>query len=87
MNCSYGNAYRLAPADSVRQALIQTADNLCGRFDSKIGCIRSWEDVYKRQQEINVYIPPMQMTSILVMMRSWKRKKIQMMKAVNAAPS
>lgn len=38
-------------------------------------------------QEINVYIPPMQMTSILVMMRSWKRKKIQMMKAVNAAPS
>ena len=43
MNCSYGNAYRLAPADSVRQALIQTADNLCGRFDSKIGCIRSWD--------------------------------------------
>ena len=43
MFCSYGNAYRLAPADSVRQALIQTADNLCGRFDSKIGCIRSWD--------------------------------------------
>lgn len=43
MNCSYGNAYRLAPADSVRQALIQTADNLCERFDSKIGCIRSWD--------------------------------------------
>lgn len=43
MNCSYGNAYRLAPADSVRQALIQTADNLCGRVDNTIGCIRSWD--------------------------------------------
>lgn len=43
MNCSYGNAYRTAPADSARQALIQTADNLCGRFDPQIGCIRSWD--------------------------------------------
>ena len=43
MNCSYGNANRLAPADSVRQALIETADNLCGRFNSEIGCIRSWD--------------------------------------------
>ncbi|MDE7443672.1 MAG: glycoside hydrolase family 88 protein [Muribaculaceae bacterium] len=43
MNCSYGNAYRQAPADSVRIALIQTADNLCGRFDDGIGCIRSWD--------------------------------------------
>lgn len=43
MNCSYGNANRLAPADSVRRALVQTADNLCGRFDPTIGCIRSWD--------------------------------------------
>lgn len=43
MNCSYGNAYREVPADSVRSALIQTADNLCGRFNEKIGCIRSWD--------------------------------------------
>lgn len=43
MNCSYGNAYRLAPADSVRQALVQTADNLCSRFDPTIGSIRSWD--------------------------------------------
>jgi hypothetical protein len=43
MNCSYGNAYRLVPVDSVRSALIQTADNLCSRFDSNIGCIRSWD--------------------------------------------
>ena len=43
MNCSYGNALRLAPADSVRQALIQTADNLCSRYNPEIGCIRSWD--------------------------------------------
>lgn len=43
MNCSFGNANRLAPADSVREALIQTANNLCNRFDDKIGCIRSWD--------------------------------------------
>lgn len=42
MNCSYGNACRLAPADSVKQALVQTADNLCSRYDARIGCIRSW---------------------------------------------
>ena len=43
MNCSYGNAYRLAPADSVHQALVQTAGNLCSRFDPTIGSIRSWD--------------------------------------------
>lgn len=43
MNCSYGNANRLCPTDSVRQALIQTADNLCDRFNPAIGCIRSWD--------------------------------------------
>lgn len=43
MNCSYGNAYRICPADSAFQALVQTADNLCGRFNPEIGCIRSWD--------------------------------------------
>ncbi|MGN0189946.1 MAG: DUF4995 domain-containing protein [Candidatus Cryptobacteroides sp.] len=43
MNCSYGHALRLAPADSVRSALIQTADNLADRFNGEIGAIRSWD--------------------------------------------
>lgn len=43
MNCSFGNAYRIAPTDSVRLALIQSANNLCDRFDPVIGCIRSWD--------------------------------------------
>lgn len=43
MNCSYGNALRLSPNDTIAPVLIQTADNLCSRFDKKIGCIRSWD--------------------------------------------
>lgn len=41
MNCSYGNALRLSPADTIQDVLRETADNLCERFDSRIGCIRS----------------------------------------------
>lgn len=43
MNCSYGNALRLAPNDTIRTVLVETADNLCERFDEQIGCIRSWD--------------------------------------------
>ena len=43
MNCSYGNALRLSPNDTIPAVLIQTAENLCSRFDANIGCIRSWD--------------------------------------------
>ena len=43
MNCSYGNALRLSPNDTIPAVLIQTAENLCSRFDAGIGCIRSWD--------------------------------------------
>lgn len=43
MDCSYGNALRFAPNDSVKPVLIQSADNLIRRFDQRIGCIRSWD--------------------------------------------
>ena len=43
LNCSYGNALRLSPADTIRNVLIETADNLCSRFNPEIGCIRSWD--------------------------------------------
>ena len=43
MNCSYGNALRLAPNDTIPAVLIQTAENLCSRFDANTGCIRSWD--------------------------------------------
>lgn len=43
MNCSYGNALRLSPNDTIPSVLIQTAENLCSRFNEEIGCIRSWD--------------------------------------------
>ena len=43
LNCSYGNALRLSPADTISNVLIETADNLCSRFNPEIGCIRSWD--------------------------------------------
>ena len=42
MNCSYDNALRLSPNDTIQAVLVETADNLCERFDPQIGCIRSW---------------------------------------------
>ena len=43
VNCSFGNALRLAPNDTIKPIIISAADNLCGRFDKRIGCIRSWD--------------------------------------------
>jgi rhamnogalacturonyl hydrolase YesR len=43
INCSYGNAQRLSPNDSINAIFKSTADNLVKRFDNQIGCIRSWD--------------------------------------------
>lgn len=43
INCSYGNALRLSPADTIQAVLVETAENLCSRFDEGIGAIRSWD--------------------------------------------
>lgn len=43
IGCSYGNAERLSPADSIPPIIVRTADNLTSRFDSGIGAIRSWD--------------------------------------------
>lgn len=43
INCSFGNALRLLPNDTIKSILVDAADNLYDRFDSKIGCIRSWD--------------------------------------------
>ncbi len=42
MFCSYGNFYKLHPTDSVKQILITSARSLATRFNSKVGCLRSW---------------------------------------------
>lgn len=43
INCSYGNAYRLAPNDTIKEVVVRTARNLAGRFNDSIGVIRSWD--------------------------------------------
>lgn len=43
INCSYGNALRLSPNDTIPAVLIETADNLSARAKESIGCIRSWD--------------------------------------------
>lgn len=43
MNCSYGNAERVSPNDTIPPILKQTADNLISRFRPEIGAIRSWD--------------------------------------------
>lgn len=43
VNCSYGNAMRLAPNDSIKDVIVRTADNLIARFDPAVGLIRSWD--------------------------------------------
>lgn len=43
INCSYGNALRLAHNDTISSVIVETADTLCKRFDPNIGCIRSWD--------------------------------------------
>ncbi len=43
VNCSYGNAYRLVPNDTIKEVVVKTARNLAGRFNDSIGVIRSWD--------------------------------------------
>lgn len=43
MYCSYGNAYRLAPKDSYKDILIQSAKSLCTRYNDTIKAIESWD--------------------------------------------
>ena len=37
INCSFGNALRLAPNDSIKNIMVETADNLCARFNPEMG--------------------------------------------------
>ena len=43
MYCSYGNGYRLTNDSGYKRILIQSARTLSRRFNSSIGCIRSWD--------------------------------------------
>ena len=43
MFCSFGKAYKITGNPEYRKILIQSAYTLATRFNSKVGCIRSWD--------------------------------------------
>jgi unsaturated chondroitin disaccharide hydrolase len=43
MNCSYGNGYRLTQNEQYKQVLITSAKTLDTRYNSAVGCTRSWD--------------------------------------------
>lgn len=43
INCSYGNALRLAPQNEYKDVMIQAAKSLCTRFREKAQVIQSWD--------------------------------------------
>ncbi|GAA3571373.1 glycoside hydrolase family 88 protein [Snuella lapsa] len=42
-NCSFGNAYRLTKDTVYKQVLIEAANSLSTRFNSSVGCLKSWD--------------------------------------------
>jgi unsaturated chondroitin disaccharide hydrolase len=45
MYCSYGNAYRIDSDNSDKEILVQSAKSLSTRFNPKVGCIQSWNNI------------------------------------------
>lgn len=43
LNCSFGNGYRLTKNKNYKEVLLQAARSLASRYNSKAGCIRSWD--------------------------------------------
>jgi rhamnogalacturonyl hydrolase YesR len=42
MYCSYGNLYRITHREKYKNILLNSARSLASRFNSRVGCIRSW---------------------------------------------
>jgi hypothetical protein len=45
MYCSFGNAFRIHPSKEVEQILVQSAKSLASRYNEKVGCIKSWNNM------------------------------------------
>jgi unsaturated chondroitin disaccharide hydrolase len=42
--CSFGNAYRLTGPPEYKKVILQTAQTLTTRFNTTVGCIKSWDN-------------------------------------------
>lgn len=56
-NCSFGNALRLTGNDAYQQVLVEAGNSLLQRFNSKVGCIQSWDVDRGWQSERNWKFP------------------------------
>jgi hypothetical protein len=54
--CSFGNGYRLTGDPFYRDVLLTGAQSLKTRFNSKTGCIKSWESNDKWQYPVIIVI-------------------------------
>jgi len=41
---SYGNGFKITHKDEYKNIIVQAAKTLCVRFNTKVGCIRSWNN-------------------------------------------
>ncbi len=62
INCSFGNAYKLAALAPDKAVIINAARSLSTRFNVKIGCIKSWD---KKEWEYPVIIDNMMNLELL----------------------
>lgn len=62
--CSYGNGYRLLPSEEYKSVLFDAAESLSSRYDSIVGCIKSW-DMKKSSWQYPVIIDNMMNLELL----------------------
>ncbi|MEL7589530.1 MAG: glycoside hydrolase family 88 protein [Prolixibacteraceae bacterium] len=57
MYSSYGNAYRLEHDSHFRDILIRSAQSLASRFNPRVGCIESWDEVKSLDGQLMLNFP------------------------------
>ncbi|MGB3468375.1 MAG: glycoside hydrolase family 88 protein [Cyclobacteriaceae bacterium] len=43
INCSYGNALQITKKDQYQKVLIKSAETLSTRYNTQVGCVKSWD--------------------------------------------
>ncbi|MEP4531529.1 MAG: glycoside hydrolase family 88 protein [Cyclobacteriaceae bacterium] len=64
INCSFGNAYRVTGKEEYKEVIVESANTLSTRYDSVVGCIKSW-DFGKDQWQFPVIIDNMMNLELL----------------------
>lgn len=57
MYCSFGNAVRITGDSNYRSILLTSANSLASRFNPKVGCIKSWDNVKSHDKKTTFSFP------------------------------